>query len=105
MLLETLGDTIENRILDFLIEGRGMDYGKKDIADGCDVSRPTIYKILPKLLQSGEIKTTRKIGRITFYSINIDNDRVKVLLKLEKLLLKESFASAEKTNASTVVSS
>lgn len=105
MLLETIGDTIENRILDFLIEGRGMDYDKKDIADACGVSRPTIYKILPLLVQSGEVKATRKVGRIEFYSINLENARVKILLKLEKLLLKESFAGAGRSDEPSVVSS
>ncbi len=91
ILLETIGDTIENRIIDFLIEGQGLDYSKKDIADGCEISRPSVYKILPKLLKEGVIKVSRKIGRITLYTLNPDNEKVKALLKLEEILLKESF--------------
>ncbi len=37
MLLETIGDTTENRMIDFLIEGKGISYSKKDIAEGCDI--------------------------------------------------------------------
>ena len=44
ILLGTIGDTLENRVIDFLIEGRGLDYSKTDIADGCEISRPTVYK-------------------------------------------------------------
>ncbi len=95
MLLETIGDTIENRIIDFLIEGRGIDYTKKDIADNCDISRPTLYKIFPKLVKNGIIKPTRKIGRVQLYTLNTENGRVKALLKLEALLLKESFEEIE----------
>ena len=50
-LLEVIGDTIENRIIDFLIEGRGIDYTKKDIADNCEISRPTYTKYFLNLLR------------------------------------------------------
>lgn len=91
MLLKVIGDAIENRIVDFMIEGRGIDYTKKDIADGCDISRPTLYKIFPKLLKDGTIKPTRKIGRVQLYSLNEENDKVKALIELETILLKKSF--------------
>ncbi len=95
MLLETIGDSMENRLIDFLIEGKGISYTKKDIADGCDMSRPTVYKILPNLIRQGIIKITRKIGRITLYALNAENEKVKTLLKLEEMLLKKSFGSVE----------
>lgn len=95
MLLEVIGDTPENRIIDFLIEGKGIDYSKTDIAKGCDLSRPTIYKILPRLLRGGIIKIKRKVGRITLYQLNEQNERIKALIKLEEILLKESFEEVE----------
>lgn len=95
MLLEVIGDTIENRIIDFLIEGVGLDYTKKDIADNCDISRPTLYKVFPKLIKEGVAKPTKKIGRIQLYSLNTENDKVKALLKLEGFLLKKSFEEVE----------
>ena len=91
MLLEIIGDAIENRIIDFLIEGVGIDYTKKDVADGCGISRPTFYKIFPKLLKVKIIKPTRTIGRVQLYTLNTDNEKVKALLKLEEFLLKKSF--------------
>ncbi len=95
LLLETIGDTIENRVIDFLIEGKGIDYSKKDISDGCEISRPTVYKILPMLLEDKIIKVTRKVGRITLYTLNTENEKIKALLKLEEILLKKSFESVE----------
>ena len=95
MLLEVLGDTIENQILDFLLEGRGISYSKTDIANGCDISRPTVYKILPKMLKDKTLILERKLGRISLYRINEQNERVKTLFKLEEMLLKESFAQFE----------
>ena len=95
ILLETIGDTIENRIIDFLIEGKGIDYSKTDIAYGCEISRPTIYKVLPKLVKEGVVKITRNIGRVTLYTINPGNEKVKSLLKLEEILLKKSFEDVQ----------
>lgn len=95
MLLQTIGDTPQNRMLDFLIEGRGLEYSITDIADGCGISRPTVYKILPKLLKEGAVKITRKIGRISLYAIAEENERVKALLRLEQLLLQNSFEKFE----------
>lgn len=94
-LLEIIGEATENTIVDFLIEGRGLDYTKKDIADGCEISRPTLYKVFPKLLKSGVIKPTRTIGRVQLYALNMENEKVKALLKLEEFLLKKSFERAE----------
>lgn len=96
ILLETIGDTIENRVIDLLIEGRGLDYSKTDIADNCGISRPTLYKVLPMLLKRGIVKPTRFIGRVQLYTINAANERVKALLKLEEFLLKQSFEETEK---------
>jgi CRP-like cAMP-binding protein len=96
MLLEIIGDTIENRIIDFLIEGSGFDYTKKDIADNCGISRPTLYKIFPKLIKEGIAKPTRTIGRVQLYSLNTENEKVKALFKLEEFLLKKSFEEVEK---------
>jgi len=100
MLLEVIGDSIENRIIDFLIEGIGLDYTKKDIADNCGISRPTFYKILPQLVKEGLVKLTRTIGRSQLYSLNRENEKVKALLKLEGFLIKKSFEETEKQKIS-----
>jgi DNA-binding transcriptional ArsR family regulator len=95
MLLEVIGDSPENRAIDFLMEGKGIDYSITDIAEGCAVSRPTVYKILPKLMKEGVVTTGRKIGRITLYRLDEQNEKVRALMKLEEILLKESFGQVE----------
>lgn len=66
MLLNVIGDTTENKVLDFLIEGVNFDYSKKHIADNCKISRPTLCRALPRLVKEGLVKPTRKIGRYSF---------------------------------------
>ncbi len=95
MLLEVIGDTPENRAIDFLMEGKGIDYSITDIAEGCGVSRPTIYKVLPKLVKEQVVLAARKIGKITLYRLNGQNEKVRALMKLEEILLKESFNQVE----------
>ena len=95
MMLEIIGDSMENRMLDFLIEGIGIDYTKKDISDGCEISRPTLYKIFPRMLKEKLIKPTRTVGKVQLYSLNIENEKIMALLKLEEFLLKRSFEDVE----------
>ncbi|MFA4907826.1 MAG: helix-turn-helix domain-containing protein, partial [archaeon] len=94
-LLRVIGDTTENRILDFLIEGMSFDYSKKHIADNCKISRPTLYRILPRLVKERLVKPTRKIGAIQLYAINRENERIRALMKLEGMLLNQSFEEIE----------
>ena len=101
ILLEVIGDTVVNRIIDFLIEGQGIDYTKTDIAENCKISRPTLYKVFPILIKQKIIKSTRTIGRVQLYTLNKNSQKVQALIKLEELLLKQSFPK-EKTTVATV---
>jgi DNA-binding IclR family transcriptional regulator len=95
MLLQTIGDTPANRIVDFFIEGRKMDYSKGDVAEACGISRPTAYKMIALLEKQGMVRKTRTIGRAQLFTLNAANPRAQALLKLEALLLKQSFEGAE----------
>lgn len=91
MLLEVIGDTPGNKVIDFLIEGMGISYTKKDIAAGAGISRPTLYKIFPTLGKQGVIKAAGMVGRIKLYALNGENARVKALIALEGIMLRDSF--------------
>ncbi len=91
VFLEVLGDSHEMRIIDFLIEHRWSDYTKTEIAKWCEVSRPTLYKIWPHLEKNGIIKPTRKFSRATLYKLNEDNELVKALVEVDRVILKKIF--------------
>ena len=42
---KALGDTPKIRVLEFLIEGRELDYAISDIAEGAEIGRTTLYVI------------------------------------------------------------
>ena len=84
---ETLGDTPVIRVLDFLIEGRGLDYSLSDIAENSSIGWTTLHRIWDKMLKSGIVKPTREIGRAKLFKLNEENPAVKDLIKFYDILL------------------
>ena len=88
---ETLGDSPVIRVLDFLIEGRGLDYSLSDIAENANIGWTTLHRIWDKLLKLGIVKPTREIGRAKLFKLNEENSAVKHLIKVyDTLLYQES---------------
>src|SRR3989338_8099021 len=84
---EALGDSPVIRVLDFLIEGRGLDYSLSDIAENSSIGWTTLHRIWGKMLKSGMIKPTREIGRAKLFKLNEENPAVKELIRLYDTLL------------------
>ena len=84
---ETLGDTPVIRVLDFLIEGRGLDYSLSDIAENSNIGWTTLHRIWGKMLKSGLVKPTREIGRAKLFKLKEENPAVKELIKFYDKLL------------------
>ena|SRR3989338_2320689 len=84
---ETLGDTPVIRVLDFLIEGRGLDYSLSDIAENSNIGWTTLHRIWGRLLKNRIVKPTREIGRAKLFKLNEENPAVKELIKLYDTLL------------------
>lgn len=84
---EALGDTPVIRVLDFLIEGRGLDYSLSDIAENSNIGWTTLHRIWDKMLKLGLVKPTREIGRAKLFKLNEGNPAVKELIRLYDTLL------------------
>ena len=84
---EALGNSPIIRVLDFLIEGRGLDYSLSDIAENANIGWTTLHRIWDKLVKLQIVKQTRTIGRAKLYQLNIENPSVKELIKLYDTLL------------------
>ena len=86
-IMETLfrkyiGDTPKIRVLEFLIEGRELDYSISDIAEGAGIGRTTLFRIWEDLIKFKIIKSTRIIGNAKLYKLNIENSFVKKLINI-----------------------
>ena len=84
---ETLGDTPIIRVLDFLIEGRGIDYSLSDIAENSRIGWTTLHRIWDRMLELGLVVPTREIGRAKLFKLNEKNPAVKELIKFYDTLL------------------
>ena len=88
---EALGDSPVIRVLDFLIEGRGLDYSLSDIAENANVGWTTLHRIWGRLLRLKMIIPTREIGRAKLFKLNENNPAVKELIRVyDTLLYQES---------------
>ena len=88
---QALDDTPQIRVLEFLIEGRGLDYSISDIAEGAEIGRTTLFRIFEDLLRSKIIIPTRVIGNAKLYKLNLENLFVKKIVEVfdEVIMLKK----------------
>ena len=76
---EYFGDYPLIRVLDFLIEGRDMDYSMTEIAKNSSVGWTAFSDIWPHLTKKEIVIFTRKIGNAKLFRLNTKNSWVKNL--------------------------
>ena len=77
---KALGDTPKIRVLEFLIEGRELDYSISDIAEGAEIGRTTLFRIFDDLIKNKIIVPTREIGNAKLYRLNLSNEFVRKIV-------------------------
>ena len=87
LLIKFLGDNPIFRIIDFLIENKGMDMTKKDIIEGAGISRASLFNYWQQLEEQEIVLVTRQFGKTKLYTLNSKNPIVKKLLELESVLI------------------
>ncbi len=90
LLVKFLGDNPFIRVLDFLIENKGFDYSKTEISKGAEIGWSTLYTIWDKLASEELVVKTRTYGNTKLYKLNENNERVKLLVKLDRQLTLEN---------------
>ena len=89
LLLGLTGDMPLFRIIDFLLENKGSDFCKSDIAKGAGIGRTTLFRIWDDFVELGIVKPTRVIGNAKLYRLNISNPFVKKMADLFDTLVIE----------------
>lgn len=84
---EAFGNSPTIKVLDFLIEGRSLDYSLTDIAKNSSIGWTTLHRIWHKMEKLGMVKQTRVIGKAKLYRLNIDSKVIKKLITIYDLLL------------------
>lgn len=90
LFLEYFGDTPQLRVLDFLIDNHFFDYPVTEIAKGSNVSYNSLKLFFQKFINSGIIIKTRKVGKSDYYKLNLNNNFIKNLIKLDWMLVKKN---------------
>ncbi|MBI2671880.1 hypothetical protein HYX16_03010 [Candidatus Woesearchaeota archaeon] len=84
---KAVGNTPKIKVLEFLIEGRELDYFLSDIAEGSGIGRTTLFKIWNDFENLKLIKPTRIIGNAKLFKLNLENPFVKKLVELFDALI------------------
>ncbi len=90
LLIKFLGENPVFKIVDFLIENKGMDLSKKDIIEGAGISKATLFNYWEQIEEQGIVMVTRKFGKTKLYTLNSRSPIVKKLLELESLFISKA---------------
>ena len=66
------------KLLDLLVNYRDFDYSEKELAEAAGISRKTVMRQIPKLVEVGLVRQTKHAGRI-MYGFNSESKGAKLL--------------------------
>ena len=87
LLINFLGENPVFKIIDFLIDNKGIDVTKKEIIEGARISRASLFKCWKQLEAQEIVLIKRKFGKTKLYTLNSGNPIVKKILELELVLI------------------
>ena len=96
LLLNLTGDMPLFKIIDFLLDNKGMDFSKTDIAKGAELSRASLFNYWAEIEKHGIVKVTRSFGKTKLYTLNAKNPVTQRIVELEKTLIAEALDKAQK---------
>ena len=96
LLLNLTGNMPFFKIIDFLLENKGMDFSKTDIAREAKISRASLFNYWSELEKHGIVKVTRSFGKTKLYALNTINPVTTKIIELEKALISETLEKEQK---------
>lgn len=94
LLLRYLGSSPLLRIVDFFLDNPLSDYSKNEVVKNMEIGRATFFKYWKELEKSGALKETRHIGRATMYQLDVENEVVKHLIRLDMAVSRSAMGKA-----------
>ena len=76
VFLKLEGNTVKNRLWNFLIVHSDFDYSMKDIAKFSEVSYTALKEIWKEFAKRNIVKHTRDVGKAKMFTLNRDNPQV-----------------------------
>jgi len=94
LLLQLTGDMPLFKVLDFLVDNKGMDFSKKDIAEGAEISKASLFNYWKELEKYNIVNVTRSFGKTKLYTLNTESPVTKKILELESTLIRQAMIKA-----------
>jgi len=84
---EIFGLTPRNRIIEFFLEMRGLDFSIGDVARETGLNRATTYNTIEELVKAKYLILTRKVSGAQLYILNVEKEEVKILINTFNTIL------------------
>ncbi len=94
LLLSLTGELPVFKVIDFLLENKGIDFSKSEIAKGAVISRASLFNYWPEIEKHGIVRVTRQFGKAKLYTLNSKNPVAQRIIELEKTLISEAMEKA-----------
>lgn len=104
LLLQLTGEMPLFKIIDFLLENKGMDFDKSDIANSAGISRASLFNYWNELEKREIVKVTRQFGKTKLYTLNTKSLITKKILELERELIADALEKENKKKKELLVS-
>ena len=96
LLIRLTGKMPLFQIIDFLVENKGLDFSKKDIAAGAGISKASLFNYWSELEFQNIITVTRAFGKTKLYTLNSENPLTQKILELEAALIRQAMETHAK---------
>lgn len=83
IFLKQFGDTPQLRVIDFLIDNHFFDFPVTEMARESNVSYNSLKLFIGDFVKNQFLVKTRKVGKSDYYKLNLENQFVKNLIKLD----------------------
>ena len=85
---EVFGNTINNRILEYILENQDLDFAVSDIVRELKISKPKAYEVIREFEKLQYVKKSRIIGKTQLYRINKNSKRMRLFKRIFKYCLR-----------------
>ena len=82
------GASPRNRVIEFFIELRELDFSAGDVARETGLNRATAYTTMGELVEQGYLVSTRKVSGSQLYKLNQPKAEVSVLIDAFNIALR-----------------
>ena len=84
---KVMGATPRNRILEFFLAMRDLDYSIGDLALETQLPRATAYNIMEELIKEEYLVSSRKVSGSQLYKLNRNKREVRMLIAIFDMIL------------------